>query len=333
MRKNERQELRVREPRTHHEEVIRSLFGESLMIPADRIGIDASFFVLGGRSAPATQLAARIGEAFGIELPVQTIFEQETVEHLGQWVEELTKRLPQGKPLALRPKGRSLPLFCIHPSSGFGRPYRVLLPHLTADIPVYALEARGLKDSDILPATLGDMCADYIDQIQRIQPTGPYHLLGWSFGAIPAHAIATGMQARGLEVAGLVLIDGFPFDGEPWVEQLVSSHRDHWRNEMQSFRELNDASDEWKGIILDRLCAIKRNNVYLQSYKDRSVFMGDALLVNCGSHPFSWDDYVSGTLFEVSVILGHNVLMTPEAAAVYGPKIAEYLRNSTKSGA
>lgn len=328
MQQKESGKMRALAPRTHHEGVILGIFSDTLGLPADRIGIDDHFPDLDSGSSSAAQLASRIGEAFGVVPSPQMMYELGTIERLGQWVEEQTKRLPQGKPLALRPEGKRLPLFCIHPSSGFGRPYRVLLPHLCVDMPVYALEARGMNDGDALPATLGEMCSDYIAQIRSIQESGPYHLLGWSFGAIPAHAIATEMQRRGLEVGGLILIDGFPFDGAPWVEQLVSSHRDHWSGEVGEFSEMKGSSDDRKAIVLERLCAIKRNNVHLQAYEDRRVFVGDALLVNCGAHPFSWGDHVSGTLMEVAVPFGHNVLMMPEAAAFYGPKIDDYLARS-----
>ncbi|MXV08552.1 MULTISPECIES: alpha/beta fold hydrolase [unclassified Xanthomonas] len=333
MREDEGESLCLRGVRTWHEQCVQGVFGDVLGRPVDRIDFDSSFFTLGGTSTQAAQLASRIGEAFDIAVPVQAVFEQSTVRDLGQWLEERTKRLPQGAPLALSPEGRNRTLVCIHPSSGFGRPYRVLLPHLAADMSVYALEARGLRDGEALPATLDEMCADYIGQIQRLQACGPYHLLGWSFGAIPAHAIATAMQARGLEVDSLVLIDGFPFDGEPWIEQMVSSHRAHWSQEILSFREVRDACPERQAAMLDRLCAIKRNNVRLQAYENRAVFMGDALLVNCGAHPFSWNAYVSGTLQEVSVPFGHNVLMMEEAAAFYGPKIADYLGRGIRGGA
>ncbi|MBB5885127.1 alpha/beta fold hydrolase [Xanthomonas sp. LMG 8992] len=325
MREHEDEAVCLRGARTWHEQCVQGFFGDVLGTSIDRIDMDRSFFILGGTSAQAAQLAGRIGSAFDIAVPLQAIFQQSTVRHLGRWLEERIKRLPQGAPLALSPKDRNRTLICIHPSSGFGRPYRVLLPHLAADMSVYALEARGMRDDEALPATLEEMCDDYISQIQRIQVHGAYHLLGWSFGAIPAHAIAAAMQKRGLEVASLVLIDGFPFDGEPWIEQLVSSHRAHWSQEILSFREVRDAGSERQAVMLDRLCAIKENNVRLQSYKHRAVFIGDALLVSCAAHPFSWNEYVSGTLQEVSVPFGHNVLMTEEAAAFYGPRIADYL--------
>jgi Thioesterase domain/Phosphopantetheine attachment site len=322
----------LREPRTHHEEVIRNIFGEVLALPPAQIGIDVSFFALGGQSRLAARLAGRISTAFSTELPLRSMFEHGTVERLAQEIDELTKRVPQGKPLALRPNGRGVPIFCIHPSSGFGRPYRGLLRYLEPEIPVYALEARGINDGDTLPATLQDMCADYIDQIQDLQPNGPYRLLGWSFGAIPAHAIAVEMQRRGLDVGGLIMIDGYPFDGSPWLDGLVASHRAYWEKEILSYRDVRDAPAELKVSILDRLCAIKRNNIQLQLYRDPARFPGDALLIKSnpsgrggGSNPFPWNRYVSGELLEVIVPFGHNVLLSPDVAAVYASQIVDYL--------
>jgi thioesterase domain-containing protein len=322
----------LREPQTHCEDVIRGIFGNALALPADQISIDTTFVELGGHPQLATHVAEQIGKAFNIELSLSAILEQGTIERLGHQVDELTKRLPKGKPLGLRSTGAGLPLFCIHPSSGLGRPYRELLPYLGPDIPVYALEARGINDGDKLPETLDDMCTDYINQIRDIQPNSPYRLCGWSFGAIPAHALAVALQARGLKVSCLVILDGFPFDGRPWLDGLVSSHRSHWEKEILSYRELDAECDERKSTILDRLCAIKRNNVLLQRYSDPGTFIGDMLLVKspeserAGSKMFPWHEYVSGETLEIVVPYGHNVLLSSEAAAAYAPDMTDYLK-------
>jgi thioesterase domain-containing protein len=34
------------------------------------------------------------------------------------------------------------------------------------------------------------MVRDYVAEIRKIQPSGPYHLVGWSFGGVAAYAIA-----------------------------------------------------------------------------------------------------------------------------------------------
>ncbi len=58
------------------------------------------------------------------------------------------------------------------------------------------------------------MAADYLDLIREVQPVGPYNLLGWSFGGLVAHAIATRLQSIGEEVAVLALLDSYPSDRE-----------------------------------------------------------------------------------------------------------------------
>jgi thioesterase domain-containing protein len=96
----------------------------------------------------------------------------------------------------LRPHGSLPPLFCIHPAAGLGWCYPGLLQHLRIDYPIYALQARGLKHKESLPQTLEEMVLDYLDQIRKIQPSGPYHLLGWSFGGILAYRIQKESKMR-----------------------------------------------------------------------------------------------------------------------------------------
>jgi thioesterase domain-containing protein len=54
------------------------------------------------------------------------------------------------------------------------------------------------------------MAADYLAQIRRVQPHGPYRLLGWSFGGVVAHAMAAQLQADGDDVELLALMDAYP---------------------------------------------------------------------------------------------------------------------------
>jgi thioesterase domain-containing protein len=58
------------------------------------------------------------------------------------------------------------------------------------------------------------MVPDYIEEIRKIQPSGPYHLLGWSFGGILAFAMANRLQHQGEQVGLLALLDAYPIDKE-----------------------------------------------------------------------------------------------------------------------
>jgi amino acid adenylation domain-containing protein len=72
-------------PRTPTEEVLAGIWCEILKL--DQVGVHDSFFELGGHSLMATRVMARIREAFGVELPLRTVFERPTVAELGERVE------------------------------------------------------------------------------------------------------------------------------------------------------------------------------------------------------------------------------------------------------
>ncbi|MEU9504592.1 amino acid adenylation domain-containing protein [Streptomyces sp. NPDC048196] len=69
-------------PRTQREEVLCALFAEVLGIP--RVGIDDSFFDLGGHSLLVTRLVSRIRSALGLEVAIATVFDNATVEALAK---------------------------------------------------------------------------------------------------------------------------------------------------------------------------------------------------------------------------------------------------------
>ncbi|MDN2502441.1 amino acid adenylation domain-containing protein, partial [Nocardia nova] len=65
-----------RAPSTPVEEIVAGTFAEVLGI--DRVGLDDDFFALGGNSLLATQVAARIGAALEVRVPVRALFEAAT---------------------------------------------------------------------------------------------------------------------------------------------------------------------------------------------------------------------------------------------------------------
>jgi thioesterase domain-containing protein len=112
--------------------------------------------------------------------------------------------------LALQSGGSRTPLFCLHHSTGLAWSYAALLRHLPQDVPVYGLQTPGFTDRRAMPGSVPELVADYVDRIRSVQPEGPYQLLGWSFGAVLAQAIAAELEERGEQVALLALLDGYP---------------------------------------------------------------------------------------------------------------------------
>jgi non-ribosomal peptide synthetase component F/pimeloyl-ACP methyl ester carboxylesterase len=204
---------RWRAARSPHEEILSSLFTEVLGVP--QVGIEDNFLELGGHSVLATRLISRIRSAFGIDLPIRGLFEAPSVAGLLERLDLSTNQKSIDVIVPLRPYGNLLPLFCVHPAGGLSWCYSGLLQHIRGDYPIYGLQARSFNPPEILPQTLQEMVADYLDQIRAIQPGGPYHLLGWSFGGLVACSLASHLQLQGEQVALLALLDTYPPDPEP----------------------------------------------------------------------------------------------------------------------
>jgi amino acid adenylation domain-containing protein len=91
------------------EELLASLWCS--VLHAERVGREDNFFELGGHSLLATQLVSRIREAFGVELPIRTVFEQQTLRAQAQAIEEAKAgELGEVAPLESRPRSEAEPL-------------------------------------------------------------------------------------------------------------------------------------------------------------------------------------------------------------------------------
>jgi len=207
-----------RAPRTPQEEILCALFAEVLGV--ERVGVDDDFFVLGGHSLLATRLIRRVRSVFGNRVDIRVVFEAPTVAGFIRRMSQDLAGSAFDVLLPLRTEGRRRPLFCVHPAVGISWVYQGLTRHVDQDQPVYGLQARGITEPAAMPQSMAAMVADYVETITRVQPAGPYHLMGWSFGGVAAHAIAIELQRRGEEVALLAMMDAYPGDRIPDADEV-----------------------------------------------------------------------------------------------------------------
>jgi thioesterase domain-containing protein len=109
--------------------------------------------------------------------------------------------------IPLRREGTRDPLFLIHGVDGNVYYFHQLIRHLEPSQPVYGVLAQALLGEQPVYTRLEDMAQYYLKAIQAVQPQGPYHLVGYSFGGYVAYEIARQLQAQGERVGLVGLID------------------------------------------------------------------------------------------------------------------------------
>jgi mycobactin peptide synthetase MbtE len=145
-----------RDPTTSAERRIAALF--SALLGRDRVGVEDSFFDLGGHSLVATKLVTAIRSDCGVELGIRDVFELATVGLLAERVDQLRSgELAQSRPkLIATAHDQPLPLSASQLRSWFA--YRVDGPSPVNNIP-FAAKLTGPWDIEALIAAVGDVVA------------------------------------------------------------------------------------------------------------------------------------------------------------------------------
>src|ERR1039457_1406784 len=73
--------------RSATEEALDRILAEALRLPD--VEVDVNFFDIGGDSMKAMEVIMRMGEVFGVDMPLMAFFEDPTIAHLAAVADEL----------------------------------------------------------------------------------------------------------------------------------------------------------------------------------------------------------------------------------------------------
>ena len=195
-------------PRTAAEELTAGIWEEVLGV--ERVGVHDNFFALGGQSLVAAQIAARLQDAFGVEVSLRAFFEAPTVAELAVRLE--SAGAGQVPPLRCAPRGGDLPvsfaqeriwfLAQLDPESAAYHVPRAVWIAGRLDVPALAWAYRELLARHEILRT----CFPAVDgrPVQRIHPEAP---AAWSrLPLLDLRALAPPCRQRELE--RLIVADG-----------------------------------------------------------------------------------------------------------------------------
>jgi amino acid adenylation domain-containing protein len=337
-------------PRSPVEDLLRELFAE--VLERDQVGLDDSFFELGGDSLLAIRLESRVHSVLGVKVSLRTLFEAPTAAQLCATLMGAEHGASALDPvLALRTSGSLPPLFCVHPSSGLAWSYAGLLRFVPPNHPIYGLQADGLRPGATRPTSMDTLIDTYAARIRALCPHGPYLLLGWSLGGRIAHQLAARLAAQGEPVPLLVVLDARPagrsaagrytpydllraaFDGRAAFETEVGTAL----LEPERIRRilggtgtaLGSLSQQAVGAIIDATTHHLRLG---DASGAPEPFDGDMLLITGTAQPGAadpvddWKPYVAGHIDAHGVAFEHLRMLSPEALREIGPLLSSRLR-------
>ncbi|HUC10576.1 MAG TPA: amino acid adenylation domain-containing protein [Stellaceae bacterium] len=171
------------------------------------IGVKDDFFELGGHSLLAVRVMARIERAWGVHLPLASLFQCPTIELLASRLRQHPSSVHGSCLVPLRPTGSLTPFFMVPGAGGNVLYLYDLARRLGRDQPFYGLQAMGLDGQTSPAASVEAMAEQYVREITAIQPAGPYIIGGHSFGGAIAFEISQQLQRAGYPVALLAVFD------------------------------------------------------------------------------------------------------------------------------
>ncbi|WP_329352334.1 amino acid adenylation domain-containing protein [Streptomyces sp. NBC_01261] len=236
--------------------------------------------------------------------------------------------------LALRPGGSRPPLFCLHHSTGLAWCYSGILQHLPEDLPVYGLQTPAFAGRGALPDSMDEMVAGHVERIRAAQPEGPYQLLGWSFGAVLAQAVATALEEQGQQVSLLALLDGFP-GGHRDAESAHEEDGNGVDREGRVVLSGPEVGAPLADAFTRDMERTKQHMIRLERRHTPRRFAGDALLflategglaqMSLDAKRTTWEQYIAGRIDGIEVPADHIGLLWAESAGVIGRAVAERL--------
>ncbi|TQM25342.1 non-ribosomal peptide synthetase [Nocardia bhagyanarayanae] len=250
--------------------------------------------------------------------------------------------------LPIRLGGDEPALFCIHPSSGMAWTYLGFAEALAPGRPIYGLQAPDLSGREPSVRSIEEFAERYVREIRAVQPEGPYHLLGWSFGGLIAHAMATRLEQEGAPVGVLALLDAdtADIDGDSIEPLTAGSFVSTFGavfgiDDVPADATAQDAAamiaERTGGVALvdadtlERMAGSYNASARTRTGYQRPVYHGDAVYFSATVDtsdifgPEGWRPYITGAITNHDVEVTHDELTAPHVLPVIARVLDEHL--------
>jgi amino acid adenylation domain-containing protein len=311
------------------------------------------FFALGGHSFTAVRLASRIAEEFGAVLGVRHIFENPVLSALAEVVDRTSghfeaDHLKKSVHLELSPPRSGIGnahLFCIYPASGSAVMYDRLVAHVPDGVTVHGLQNVSLFDPVIDMGDLDATARWYFNLIDEAAGGEDIHLLGWSYGAHLAFALAKLVEKESdSRLVTLTILDSGPTPEAGFTEEMSLQDSlddfcyafdvDHpgFSSVDELIDHVVDVAPLWPGITKRDVRGMLKSGAASTEHLSkptRGQVHADAMLLQAGERgnldTENWRGHIVGKVEHFTTLKGHREMLDDDVVADWGVRLHRFL--------
>lgn len=329
---------------------LQRLIAMVLRVTPAEVSTTTSFAMFGIDSPQALTMTSRISTYIGYKLAPAMLYEHPTIDTLAFYLcsqasqqDRILMQLQKGD-VRLHPN-----VFCVHPVGGSAMAYLGLVAALPAQIPVYAF---GNEGNEVPADDVTTMARHYVKVMRTVQPSGPYFLLGYSFGGTVVYEMARQILSEGGEIGGVFMIDApAPLyrDDAPGANIAESETYANFLETAIFNRlvpdQLNDEEREKFRVRIDQnqaalsryrinANASPRPRVKMFRARDEAPYLRDSSRHPAFDRPdFGWEEASPGSVIKVTMVPGDHFSVMHEptelAAQLVSAMLEAQVRTST----
>ncbi|MCC5792624.1 MAG: amino acid adenylation domain-containing protein [Legionellaceae bacterium] len=242
----------------------------------DDIGRHDNFFDLGGHSLKALAIIEKLNRKFNSTISINHTYEAPTPASLATLIRR-SLATPNKSEIVVNLKKTDSAVsnvFLCHPISGMLQCFEHLVPHFPDHIAVYGLQDPSISKDTLIFDNIHDMAKAYQHAIQSIQPHGPYHFVGYSFGGSVLYEVAHLLMEQREKIDTLILIDSWAtlpnvFDEKETFHSLFQDYQSYLSERLitQAWQRVQMLKNYHPTNLAQPLILLKANKL-LDFYKE-----------------------------------------------------------------
>ena len=345
---------------TQHQLVVEGVWANVLGL--EKVALDGDFLALGGDSLSVEEMLADIEVRYGIELASTDLMSAPTLREFAAFVEAGSagqRAHPDLVQLRVGPADRRV--FCFAGAGALALQFLPVARHLEGWA-VHGVQAHGLEHRGMPDRNLQAQARRAVRDLREVQPTGPYFLVGHSYGGILALEVARRLRGLGGQVDLLTAIDTFLPASEGMeaaylqvggirrdrIPQRSLSAKQRLEQRLAGARARHTTVPMWLGrVIRSGIAGVVRfrGQAHFDAFQRRAVriakryrpqpYSGRTLVISARQEsplPADWSDLLTGEVLVASVVAEHSaVLREPHATDVARILLTELGRARTSA--